>query len=303
MAVISDQFFVLDPGSAPSYGTALTVQQFAINDANNDNYVSTSAGDTVGGLTVTSVWVGDQIRVRWPDNTTQWITGVTFYRSGGSAVFTPTDGTVLQNATFLSSTWVNTSTQVPLGDLGPACFGLGTLIETDRGVRPIETLTAGQLVRTLDNGLQPVRWIGRTTVRACENYAPVHIAPGALGNMRALIVSQQHRVLLRSWQAELMFGEPEVLVAAKHLVNGDTIHIRAGGSVTYLHLLFDRHEVVFSEGIATESYFADGAADRPADAQSAEILALFPELAARHPLHGIPARPVLRGYEAATLVA
>ena len=44
--------------------------------------------------------------------------------------------------------------------------------------------------------------------------APVLIPAGALGNTRDLLVSQQHRMLVTGWRAELMFGEPEVLVAA-----------------------------------------------------------------------------------------
>lgn len=301
MPIYSDQFFVMDPGAPPPSGTALTVQNYSYNDQNGDGLISTTAGDTFNGLTVTSVWVGDRIQVRWPDGTTQWITGVTFYVSGGPAVFTPTDGTILQNATFLSSTWVNTSTQIAVGSLFPTCFTLGTMILTADGEVPIEELRPGDLIVTLDNGLQPLRWVSRTTARAVGPFAPVRMAAGALGNRREMRVSQQHRMLLTGWRAELLFGEDEVLVAAKHLVNDHGIRVVPGGEITYLHLLFDSHEVVFAEGVPTESFFA--VSDTAPDPQRDEAVALFPELAAGPISHSHTARAVLKGHEAALLAA
>lgn len=303
MPVVGDQFFVIDPGSPPASGTALTMVRFKLDDVNSDSFISTTAGDTVGGLLVTSVWVGDQIRVQWPDGSTQWITGVTFYRDGGPAVFTPTDGTVLQNATFLSSTWVSSSTQVALSSLGPTCFVAGTLIDTPEGPRAIETLRPGDTVTTADHGPQTLRWVSRSTARAAGAFAPVRIRAGALGNLRDLWVSQQHRMLLSGWWAELMFGAEEVLVAAKHLLNDHSITLVPGGSVTYLHLMFDQHEIVFAEGIATESYFAAPARLTNPDPQTAEMLALFPELARGGTAHAQTARPVLRGFEAQMIAA
>lgn len=304
MPVYGDQFYVIDPGAPPANGTALIAQNYTYNDANSDGLISTTAGDTFNGLTVTRVWVGDRIQVRWPNNTTQWITGVTFYVSGGPAVFTPTDGTILQNATFLSSTFVNISTQIAVGSLFPTCFVKGTLIDTDTGPRRIETLRPGDQIQTLDNGMQTLRKLCTATARAVGNFAPVRFEPGALGNTLALKVSQQHRVLIRGWRAELLFGEHEVLIAAKYLVNGRDVRLIEGGSVTYMHLLFDRHEIVFSENVPTESYFADGQSKAEDDPQQAEIMALFPELAKpRRRQTGVTARPVLRGYEASLLAA
>lgn len=303
MAIVSDQFFVIDPGNPPAANTALTVQVYDLNDIDDDGFITTGNGDLVNGLTVTSVFVGDRIRVQWPDGSTQWIEGVTFYFSGGPAVFTPTDGTILQNATFLESTWVPDSTQVALSSLTPACFTPGTLIETDHGLRLIETLQPGDLVRTLDHGFQPLRWVSVQTVQAIGPFAPVHIAAGAMGNARPLVVSQQHRMLLQGWQAQLHFAEDQVLVAAKHLVNNRTITIREGGMVTYVHLLFDRHEIVFGEGIASESYCGTAMVAQEDTAQQAELRALFPDLVPAQSRARPVARPVLRGYEAALLAA
>ena len=251
----NDQFFVMDPGNPPAGGTALTVQNFNFIDNNDDGIIDTSNGDTFNGLTVTSVWVNDTITVNIPGQGNVTITGVTFYVSGGPAVFTPTDGTVLQDATFVSSTFVNTSTQIPVGNLGPPCFTRGTLIATPEGPRLIEDLQPGDFVLTLDHGPQPLILISRAIFAATGRNAPVRIRKGALGNDADLIVSQQHRMLIGDWRAELFFGEAEVLVAAKHLVNGDTIHLLPGGEVEYFHLLFEKHQIVWAEGIPSESYF------------------------------------------------
>lgn len=255
----TDQFYVIDPGNPPARGTGLTVQNSSFVDNNDDGFIGTGAGDTFAGSTVTAVWVNDTVTVRIFGVGQVTVTGVTFYVSGQPAVFTPTDGTILQDATFIRSTFVNTSTQVAVGSLAPACFTPGTLIDTIDGPRPIETICVGDLVLTADSGYQPVIWVGRGKVAAQGRFAPIRISAGALGNDRDLIVSPQHRVLIEGWAAELYAGQDAVLVPAKHLVDGRKIHVMEGGQVEYLHLAFDNHALVRSEGIWTESHFATAA--------------------------------------------
>ena len=297
----TDQFFVIDPGAPPAGGTALTVQNYNFVDQNDDGLISTTAGDTVNGLTVTSVWVGDTITVNIPGTGNVTITGVTFYVAGGPAVFTPTDGTILQNATFVSSTFVSTSTQVAVSTLTPTCFVTGTMIETVDGPRAVEDLCEGDLVLTRDHGPQPILLISRETYRATGRNAPVRICKGALGNDTDLFVSQQHRMLICDWRAELLFGEDEVLVAAKHLVNGDTIYVHAGGEVEYFHLLFADHEIVYAAGIPSESYFPGHFEAREGNETCEELRRMYPDL---HLFAGQvkqAARPVAKAAEAAVL--
>lgn len=135
------------------------------------------------------------------------------------------------------------------------CFVAGTLIETPQGPRTIETLSEGDLVNTLDAGPQPIRWIGGSETAGFGLHAPVCIGRGVIGNLRDLWVSQNHRVIVRGAQAELLFGESEVLVAAKHLVDGRRVRILPRSRVTYWHFLLDAHEVVFAESCATESLY------------------------------------------------
>ena len=168
------------------------------------------------------------------------------------------------------------------------CFASGTLILTEGGELAIETLAVGDKVVTRDNGAKLIRWMGSRKVAAAglarnPKLRPIRIRAGALGANTPssdLIVSPQHRILVRSKIARKMFGADEVLVAAKQLVVLDGIDVAEDmESVEYFHILFDRHEVVISNGAETESLYTGPQALRsvgPAARQ--EILDLFPQL-------------------------
>lgn len=142
-------------------------------------------------------------------------------------------------------------------DLVPrvVCFVRGTRLRTMLGETPVEELRVGDLVMTADNGLQPVRWVGSRRVAGHSELAPVRFDAGAIGNTRPLALSPQHKVLLSGWKAELLFGQVEVLAAAVHLINGDTIVRCRQDTVEYHHVMFDAHEMVFAEGAPCESLF------------------------------------------------
>lgn len=299
----TDQFFVIDPGNPPAFGTALNWASYDYIDNDDNGFIQPNVGDTFDGVEVTSVWYDDTITMNVPGVGNVTITGVTFYLAGQPAVFTPTDGSVLQNGTFVSSTFVTTSTQIDVGDFGPVCFTRGTMIETAIGPRRIEGLRVGDMVVTADNGLQPILWIGRQKVPATGRYAPIRFLKGAIGNSDVLEVSPEHRILVTGWQAELLFGADEVLVAAKHLVNGDTIYARKSASVEYIHLLFSQHEIIVAEGVESESYLPGHAMTRADGDVQAEVLAMFPEIDSVAAQHWTPARPVLKQHEAMLLSA
>lgn len=168
------------------------------------------------------------------------------------------------------------------------CFASGTLIDTKEGQRQVQDLQPGDLVLTLDHGYQPIRWIGirrldRLDLTASPHLRPIRIRAGALGDgapSRDLVVSPQHRILISSRIAQRMFGASEVLVAAKHLVELDGIDTAQDmAEVTYVHLLFDRHEVVFSNGARSESLYVGPQTLKSVGAEALdEIFAIFPEL-------------------------
>jgi hypothetical protein len=142
-------------------------------------------------------------------------------------------------------------------------------------------------------------------VAATGDFAPIHIRANTLGQHSDLLVSPLHRVLIKDNLAELLFGEAEVLVAARDLVNDHTITRREGGEVTYVHLLFDRHQVVFSEGLETESFLPGPQTAESFEAEVVEeIYSIFPELDPDTG-EGYPpaARRTLKRYEAELLRA
>lgn len=170
----------------------------------------------------------------------------------------------------------------------PPCFTPGTMICVRGGAKLVEDIAVGDLVKTLDRGFQPVRWVGsvtlgRAALQANPTFRPVVICKDAFGvgrPSRDLTVSPQHRVLLDGWRAELICGESQVLAAATHLVNDRTVRVVAQpGSVTYIHLQFDQHEIVESDGLLTESLYAGPMALKSLPKESrAELVALFPDL-------------------------
>lgn len=174
------------------------------------------------------------------------------------------------------------------------CFCAETRVQTPKGPRRIADIAAGDMLDTLDNGPQPVRWIGIRTVPATGNFAPVCFAKGAIGNSQPLRVSPQHRMLIRGWKAQLMFGADEVLVPATKLVNGDTITVQPGGEITYVHILFDRHQIILAEGAPSESFFpGEAGLSSMTDDMRDELMSLFPELDCDPQSYGETARMVV----------
>ncbi len=160
--------------------------------------------------------------------------------------------------------------ELRLSDLICLSFHRGTRITLASGAQlPIEQLAAGTRVLTRDHGPQPVRWIGRTTLRARGSFAPVVITSGTMGNDGDLIVGPHHRLFL--YQRDRLPGLPtaELLVQAQHLVDEETVFRREGGFAEYFSLVFDRHEIIYAEGIPVESLMVN----------EATVAALPPELA------------------------
>ncbi len=194
--------------------------------------------------------------------------------------------------------FVDVTTEIGL--VTPACFVAGTRIDTVDGPVAVENLEPGVLIETRDHGPQPLRWIGSSSRRAEGRVAPVVFAAGALGNHDRIALSPNHRVLIASERAELLFGQSEVLVKAKYLVNDNSIRVQADGqSVTYVHLLFDQHEIIRGNGLESESYHPGA---ETIDAFDAETRAEVLDLMAGRNDYGPTARPALKSHESRLLL-
>lgn len=194
---------------------------------------------------------------------------------------------------------------------GVVCFTPGTRMLTPRGITLVEDLRPGDLLQTKDNGAQPIEWIGRECYSGARLFVrpdlrPVRLRSGSMGIGRPdhdLVVSPDHRLLVQGSMARSLFNTTEVLVAARDLVDGrGVVRDLNTPSVDYIHVLMPRHEIIFANGLETESF-------HPADADLSEVnrtarrdlFELFP-CVGRNPFgYGGHARRVLQTPEAAIL--
>jgi len=186
------------------------------------------------------------------------------------------------------------------------CFLAGTLIETDEGPRPVEDIQPGMSVLTTDDGPQTVIWAGTRQLKLEESSAaqtrPIRIPANALGRGQPasdLVVSPNHRILIRDPMCLHLFEVRDVFVAAKFLFGHYGIsHVPLALPVRLHHLLLDTHAVITANGMKAESLFnGDVASTGFADDIVGE--SAIPETL---PRHSAPARRVLKAREAATLL-
>lgn len=188
------------------------------------------------------------------------------------------------------------------------CFAPGTAISTAQGAVSVEDLRPGMMVTTADDGPQPLRWVGVRSIDfrvEPERMAPVRIGRGAFGlrsdgtplPSRDMIVSPMHHMVIDGPAVLDHCGQQQALAPAMALVGLPGIWALKGiRTITYFALLLDRHQVIYAEGAATESF-------RPTahvlqdfgPHEQAEIATYFPNLQVDPPTGApTPARPLLR---------
>lgn len=247
------------------FGGSDIVTDFDVGDSDLDGFYNdqldvsdlrTLGGDPITTADVTPVDLGGgNVRLDFPEGESITLQGVSFAQMSSPA---------------------------QLHAAGIPCFTAGTRIATPKGAVPVETLKPGDKVLTRDNGFQPIKWVGSraltaNAMKANPKLRPVRFAPGAFANAEPVLFSQQHGVLMRDVGA----GK-EYLVRAVHLakLKGGAVRIAEGiKSITYVHLLFDAHQIVLSDGIWSESFYPGPWALRSLDLpQMQELATLFPEL-------------------------
>lgn len=192
---------------------------------------------------------------------------------------------------------------------GVICFARGTMIDTPEGPRAVETLREGELVATKDSGAQEIQWVGARRMSGARLFAmprlrPIRFRAGALGIERPdqeLVVSPEHRMLVKGEVAQALFNTDEVLVRAKDMLNDHSILVDSQmREVTYVHLLLPKHQIVWANGVETESFHpANTALSTLSDQDRESLLQMRPEFAAHPERYGSFARRNLSASEAA----
>ncbi|MDF1671458.1 MAG: Hint domain-containing protein [Roseovarius sp.] len=194
---------------------------------------------------------------------------------------------------------------------GVICFTPGTRIETPDGPRLVEELREGDYVQSKDNGAQEIQWIGSRRMTGARLFAmpklrPIRIKAGALGIERPdeeLLVSPEHRMLIKGDVAMALFNTPEVLVSAKDLINSGSINIdMAAREVTYIHILLPQHQILWANGVETESFHPASTSLSTLDADDRKrLIGLHPQLEYEPHIYGGFSRRSLSASEAAIL--
>lgn len=196
---------------------------------------------------------------------------------------------------------------------GVICFTPGTIILTPWGPRDIASLQEGDHVTTADNGSAEILWMGRRQVSGARMMAMPHLRPvrlqaGALDKDvpdEGLLVSPDHRIVLRGPRARALFGAEEVLVAARDLIDdAQIIRDHSVRQVEYIHMALPQHEIVFANGVATESFHpASTTLASMEEVDRTRLFARMPHLRGDPHSYGDYARKMLTRSDAAILSA
>lgn len=194
---------------------------------------------------------------------------------------------------------------------GVICFVPGTRIATPQGSKLIEELAEGDRVSTKDNGAQKIRWVGSRRLSGARLYAmphkrPIRLRANILGQGEPdddLIVSPDHRILVKGPVAQALFNTTEVLVTARDMVNGSSITVdHTAKEVTYIHMMLDQHQILWANGVESESFHPAGANLNQIDQTQCKcLIERFPEVGSDPYGYGEFARRNLSASEAAIL--
>jgi len=255
----------------------------------NDNGRIGEGEDLLGGDLIENLNDQSTLDLESAGVVTGWYIEIELDDGSKDVFFVPTDGTVPEDDVLAEDVDLGGDQAGDVEDLAPVvpCFTKGTLIQTKRGEIPVELIRPGDKVITRDNGFQTVRWVGQRDLahfelKASHKLRPIQISRGSLGKNLPesdLVVSPNHRILIHDRSAQLYFNDPEVLVAAKHLLRRPGIRLGMVQNVCYVHIMFDKHELVRADGAWTESFCPGPQILKgfPCE-QREELFSLFPEL-------------------------
>jgi hypothetical protein len=131
------------------------------------------------------------------------------------------------------------------------CFVAGTKIRTPEGEKAIEELQIGDLISTA-NGAKAVKFACQSTRSFNELLAtgknPIRIAAGTFGATADLLMSPSHAINL----------EGNLIEAGALIDHASVERVTEWNAteLTYFNLELDQHELIWANGVATESYFS-----------------------------------------------
>lgn len=316
-----DSFFGLHDKSTLSHVTSTVTTPLGDGIAYDDDNGQTASQITydLGAGSVTStqdsvetynatIKLGDGTTVNTQVNVIQLTNGAAFINESVNGIVL--DNLSIQSIIINSRSVNNASgwrTVRSVDNARIVCFLRDTLIATPEGQRPVQSLCVGDLVLTQDHGPQPVVWRAATQHRATARTAPISIAAGALGPRKPhkmLCVSPQHRILLELPILSAHCDAKQVLVAAKKLVGLPGIsQVETAETVEYHHIMCTRHEVVFANDAACESFFPGPMARKALDKADLQRLNRYFLKARTRPGQIVPCRPMLTGKPLKSLLA
>jgi hypothetical protein len=291
------------------------------NDANQFGTVTDTSGNIIAGGSSTTIYAENQFNLVAPDGTTITLYAVEVDSDPGSSSgngilvgYLPSQplepGVVY---TFTRSNTTPSNDQEYNDIAGAICFTTGTKIATLNGLVNVEDLVVGDMVVTADNGLQPIKWIGKKHIsgarmQAFANLRPIKLCKDALGPglpQDDMWLSPHHRVLISGHAPTLAFGVDQVLAPAKGICNDHSIFVDYSVKTTqYYHILFESHEVIYSNGLPSESFHPGAVGlETIEDEYRAELFQVFPDLRTAPMGFGPSARPSLKIREAAAIAA
>ncbi len=269
----------------------------------DETFLGFPVGEAPSGYTYSGLSTSAYGSVVTNGTTGEW----TFFMNRAAVLADMTDQTI----TFTVTGWdggTSSTDSITINLL--ICICRGTLVETPDGAIPVEDLAIGDTVRTAEGKDVELRWIGSRKVHPFElecdpDLRPVRISAGALGENipnRDLLVSPNHKILVRDWRAELLFSADEVLVPAKALIDDHRIlRDLTIDETEYFHLLFENHEIILTEGAPTESFYPGPVTMRMLAPDALHsLLRQLPHLS-KGVSYGATARPCLSPWEGKVL--
>jgi hypothetical protein len=288
-----DDGFQDDPNGTP-------LNQFLQDDIN-----ATDAGGNA--VTVAS---GSVLEVEWTLTATPVGSGepidLLFVAAGpgenqGDLTFVVSTAPLVPGTTY-DITFKNDSGGTPYGEL--VCFVRGTLIRTPDGDVPVESLKLGDRVMTYDDGAQLITWTSNRMVLFPQgDERPIWVEPNSFGPdqpYQKTGFSPRHCLLQQDPQNQVIFGSDAMLTATRDCVDHSDITQQDNAApVEYFHFMFDKHALVWANGLLSESFFPGPIARRSLDPISrARLVSIYPSLSdpeAPAPFQSV--RPRMRGYE------